>query len=94
MIKAFVRHKVGEFATWKQAFDEFLPQRKAGGELSYSIGQVAGEPNNLCLVFEWTSAADGNTFFGSAQLQVAMEKATVAEAPEICVFESAEEGRT
>jgi hypothetical protein len=28
MVKAFVRHKVADFAAWKQAFDEFLPQSK------------------------------------------------------------------
>ena len=94
MAKAFVKHKMGDFTTWKKAFDDFLPQRRSGGALSYSVGHVAGEPSNLCLVFERTSVADANTCFASPELKAAMEKATVAEAPEIFVFEVAEEGRT
>lgn len=94
MIKVFIRHKVEDFAKWKKAFDDFLPQRKAGGELSYSIGNVPNEPNNLCVTFEWDSVDNANTFLGSEELRAAMQEATVIEAPEIFVFEVTEEGQT
>ena len=94
MAKVFIRHKVEDFAKWKKAFDGFLVQRKAGGELSYSIGHVPNEPNNLCLTFDWDSVENANKFLGSEELRAAMQEATVAEAPEIFVFEISEEGQT
>ena len=94
MTKIFIRHKVENFAKWKKAFDEFLAQRKAGGELSYIIGHVPNEPNNLCLMFEWVSVDKANTFLGSDELKAAMQEATVIEAPVIFVFEVTDEGQT
>ena len=94
MTKVFIRHKVEDFAQWKKAFDNFLDQRRAGGELSYSIGHIPDEPNNLCIMFEWDSAKNANTFLQSEALKAAMQEATVIEVPEIFVFESIEDGKT
>ena len=94
MTKVFIRHKVEDYTAWKKAFDNFLPQRKAGGELSYSIGHVQNEPNNLCVTFKWDSADNANVFLQSDELKAAMQAATVTEAPDIFVFESIEEGQT
>ena len=92
MVKVFIRHKVGDYAVWKQTFDNFAPQRRAGGELSYSVGHVPNEPNNLCLVFEWDSVTNANKFLVSNELRSAMRKATVAEIPDIYISETLEEG--
>ncbi len=94
MAKVFIRHKVEDYTTWKKVFDNFLAQRRAGGELSYSIGHVANEPNNLCLMFEWDNVENANTFLRSEELRSTMQEAGVIEAPEIIVFESIEEGHT
>src|SRR5947208_13096022 len=58
MATVFIRHRIKNYAKWKKAFEGFLPQRKAGGELSYVIGNVPGKMNNLCLLFQWDSAAN------------------------------------
>ena len=94
MTKVFIRHKVENIGQWKQAFDDFLSQRKAGGELSYTLGHIPNEPNDLCLTFEWDSVANANAFFASEQLQVAMQAAGVAEPPLIIVYENTAEGQT
>ena len=94
MIKVFVRHEVEDYARWKKAFDEFLTYRKDSGELSYSIGHVANEPNNLCLTFEWDSVDNAHAFLTSGKLRTAMQSAGVTGAPDIFIYEIVEEGQT
>lgn len=94
MIKVFVRHKVEDFAKWKYVFDDFLGHRKTSGELSYSIGHLPNEPNNLCLIFEWDNLENANAFLGSEILKTTMQAAGVIEAPDISVFEVYNEGKT
>lgn len=94
MAKVFIRHKVRDYGKWKMTFDNFMAQRKAGGELSYSIGHVPNEPNNLCLIFEWDTVDKANKFLLSEELRTAMREATVLEIPEIFISETLEEGPT
>ena len=94
MATVFIRHRIKNYAKWKKAFEGFLPQRKAGGELSYVIGNVPGKVNNLCLLFQWDSAANATKFLKSKELKAAMEAATVSEPPEIFIFEEKEKGTT
>jgi quinol monooxygenase YgiN len=94
MVTVFIRHRIKNYAKWKKTFDGFLPQRKAGGELSYIIGNVPGKVNNLCLLFQWDSAANATKFLKSKELKAAMEAATVSEPPEIFIFEEKEKGTT
>lgn len=94
MTKVFIRHKVADFGRWKQVFDDFLSQRKAGGELSYTLGHIPNEPNDLCLTFEWDNIDNANAFFASEELKAAMQGAGVTEQPLIIVFENTVEGQT
>lgn len=94
MAKVFVKHKVKDYAKWKKTFDDFVAQRRAGGERSYSIGHVPNEPNVLCLTFDWDSIENANAFFGSEELRETMQEATVTDVPEIFTFEITEEGQT
>jgi len=94
MIRVFIRHKVGNYSKWKKAFEAFIPQRRAGGELSYSIGHVPDEPNNLCLTFQWDSVETASKFLQSGELKAAMQEATVSEPPEVFIFEEIEKGNT
>jgi quinol monooxygenase YgiN len=94
MVTVFIRHRVKNYAKWKKAFEGFLPQRRAGGEQSYRIGNIPGKTNNLCLLFQWDSAANASKFLKSKELKAAMEAATVSEPPETFIFEEKEKGKT
>jgi hypothetical protein len=94
MATVFIRHKVRNYARWKKAFDAFAPTRRAGGETSYIIGHVPGKPNNLCLLFQWDTAANAAKFLKSKELKAAMKGAGVAEKPEVVVFEEKQSGKT
>jgi len=53
MVHVFIRHKVKDYGAWRRVFDGFAAERRAGGETAFKLASVSGEPNNLCLFFEW-----------------------------------------
>ena len=93
MVNVFIRHRVTDYASWKQVFDDFGPQRRAGGEKSYRVAHLPGEPNTLCLFFEWDSVENAHRFLASADLVDAMRNAGVTEQPEIYVAEEIASGK-
>ena len=94
MVTIFIRHRIKDYTTWKQVFDAFAPQRRAGGEQTYKVTRVVGEPNNLCLSFEWDTVANAERFLASPELAAAMQQAGVAEKPEISIAEEVASGKT
>lgn len=94
MINVFIRHRVKDYPAWKKVFDAFAPQRRAGGEKSYWIARVPGEPQNLCLSFEWDTVANAQKFLASAELAKEMQKAGVSDKPEIFISEEMTKGKT
>jgi hypothetical protein len=94
MVNIYVRHRIQDYTTWKQVFDGFAPKRRAGGEQSYKVARVVGEPNNLCLSFEWDNVANAQRFLASPELANAMQQAGVAERPDIYIAEEVASGKT
>src|SRR5438094_4904946 len=93
MVQVFIRHKVKDYGTWRKVFDGFAAKRREGGEVAFKIAGVSGEPNNLCLFFEWQSVAKAKEFLGSADLAREMERAGVTEKPEIYIAEELASGK-
>jgi hypothetical protein len=94
MVTVFIRHRVKNYAKWKKTFDEFAPTRRAGGETSYLVGNVVGKSNNLCLIFQWNTAASAAKFLKSKELKAAMKDAGVIENPDVFILEARAEGVT
>ena len=93
MVHVFIRHKVKDYGTWRKVFDGFATKRREGGEVAFKIASVSGEPNNLCLFFEWQSVAKAKEFLGSSDLAREMERAGVTEKPEIYIAEELASGK-
>jgi quinol monooxygenase YgiN len=93
-IGVFVRHKVKDYAKWRKVFLAHAKLRRAGGEKEYWISHIAGQPKNLCLFFEWTSAAKAKKFLASKELKEKMKAAGVIEKPQIYIFDEVDKGRT
>ncbi len=94
MANVLIRHKVEDYPAWKTTFDEFIDNRKAGGERTWRIWHTDDDPNNLVLLFEWDELANARKFLASADLKAAMENAGVTEPPEIYFLEEYYRGRT
>ncbi len=88
-----IRHRVGDLDKWKEVFEEFSPQRKAGGEISYSVGHLPEDPLDIHLFFEWDSVENAEKFMTSHKLLLAMMDATVVEKPQIVISKKLFGGR-
>jgi quinol monooxygenase YgiN len=93
MVHVFIRHKVKDYGAWRKVFDGFAEKRRAGGEVAFKIASVPGEPNHLCLFFEWQSVAKAKEFLGSGELAREMERAGVTEKPDIFIAEEVASGK-
>lgn len=94
MVTVFIRHRVKNYPKWRKVFDGFLPNRRAGGEISFVIGHVSKKKKNLCLVFQWDSAANAAKFLKSRELKAAMKKSGILEKPDVFIIEELDKGRT
>lgn len=94
MTLVIVRHRIEDYARWKKEFDGFVATRRAGGEKSFRIAHTTADKNNLCLVFDWDTAANAKRFLDSPDLAAAMKRAGVCETPDIWIAEDVASGRT
>ena len=92
MAHIMIRHKVGNFEVWKEAFENFAATRKASGEKSFTVMRHEENANNLYLLFEWDTAANARAFLDSSELKETMQAAGVTEAPEIQFLNKAIDG--
>ncbi len=94
MALVMIRHRIEDYARWKKEFDGFVEKRRAGGEKTFRVAHTVGDENNLCLVFDWDTAANAKRFTESPELAAAMKRAGVCETPEIWIAEELASGRT
>ena len=77
-----IRHKVGEFGKWKQAYDAHADTRAANGVISGRVTRSADDPSQLVLLFEIADIAKAKAFIASPDLKSAMEAAGVIDKPD------------
>ena len=94
MALVIIRHRIEDFTQWKKEFDGFLEKRRAGGEKSFRITNVGGDKKDLCIVFDWDTAANAKRFLDSPELAAAMKRAGVIDKPYIVIAEDVTSGRT
>jgi len=83
MVNVVVRHKVADFAKWKQIFDQHLGMRKSGGELNCRIFHNHADGSDLILFFDWESLEMAKRFFSSDALKNGMQASGVSGSPEV-----------
>lgn len=83
MATLFVRHNVGDFATWKKVYDEIDATRKAKGVTSDGVYQADGNPNDVTVYHEFNTMEAAKAFAESPDLREAMQRAGVQGAPSI-----------
>jgi heme-degrading monooxygenase HmoA len=85
-----VRHKVADYARWKPIFDEHGAARKASGSKGGLLLRNAEDPNEIILLFEWDDLEQARRFAQSDDLRQAMERAGVADRPNLYFLDAAE----
>jgi heme-degrading monooxygenase HmoA len=84
-----VRHKVNDYAKWKPLFDAH-EGRKAAGSQGGRIFRTAEDPNELVVLMEWDTLDKARAFAHSDDLRKTMEKAGVADQPDVYFLEEIE----
>lgn len=79
------RHKVANFAKWKESFEAHDSMRLASGIHKYVIGRGADDSNMIFVATKVDDIAKAKAFGKSADLKAAMKKGGVTSAPIIAI---------
>lgn len=83
MATMFVRHKVSDFAAWKQVYDEVEDLRQSGGVTAHAVYQASDDPNDVTVTHDFASVDAARQFGQSKDLRDAMQRAGLAGEPTI-----------
>ncbi len=83
MIRMFVRHKVGNFTTWKRGYDSFDATRRRLGVREAAVFHGASEPEDVTVWHDFDTIEAAQAFAKSSELAGAMQRAGVVGTPEI-----------
>lgn len=85
MATLFARHRVADYAAWKQVYDEVAGFQKAAGVTSHGVYQAEGDPNDVTIYHEFATVEAAKAFAGNPDLKAAMQRAGVVGAPDIWI---------
>ena len=85
-----IRHKVEDYAKWKTIFDEHGATRGAAGCKGGQLLRNADDPNELVILFEWDDLDKARQFGQSDDLRETMERAGVADRPDVYFLDEIE----
>lgn len=85
-----VRHKMQDYAKWKPVFDEHGADRRAAGSKGGRLFRNADNRNELIILLEYEDMSRAREFVQSDSLRKAMERAGVADKPDIFFLEEIE----
>jgi len=90
MATMIVKHRVGDYGTWKKVFDEMDGARKQNGWTGYSVHRDAADPNVVVIVNRVKDLNGAKQYGASPALREAMQRAGVQGAPDIQFLDDAE----
>lgn len=90
MTTMFAKHKVSDFNTWKNAYDEFAPFRNEMSVAGASVHRDVNDPNVVTVIHIFGSLDAATAFVNSDELKSAMMDAGVVGPPDIWFTEDVE----
>jgi heme-degrading monooxygenase HmoA len=89
-----VRHKVEDYERWKPVFDhDHGATREQWGSKGGRILCNADDPKELVILLEWDSLENARQFAKADELREAMQRAGVADQPDVYFLEEIEQVR-
>ena len=89
MVHVMVRHKVADYARWKEAFDSHLSVRKHAGETGSHVYHSVDDPRDLVVELHFQTIEEARKFMNSDALRQRMKDAGVQGTPEVQYLEDA-----
>lgn len=90
MATVLVRHKVKDYSKWKAVLDETKPMAKKFGVKSQRVLRNSADPNEVVVVNEFDDMNAAQKFAKSDELKKIMERAGVAEVPNVLFLNEAD----
>ena len=88
-----MRHKVEDYERWKPVFDEHAATQQHSGSTGRRLFRNADDPNELLILNEFDSLDNARTFGQSQDLKETMQRAGVADQPDVYYLDEIEEVR-
>lgn len=86
MATVIINHRVNDYTTWKQKFEEDAPRRDAAGARLLAMGQKHDDPGAAYVVFDVTDVDLVGKMMADPELQKRMQDAGVMGAPEVVIL--------
>ena len=88
MVYIHIRHRVEDYARWREGYDNHAPARQAGGAVGEAhVMRNVEDPNEVTVLLAWSDLQKARAFIQSVSLKEAMQKAGVQGSPEIRFLE-------
>jgi hypothetical protein len=85
MVRMFVRHKVNDYAAWREGYDGFEPLRIKLGAQGHGVYRAVDDGNDVTAWHDFNSLEAAQAFASSKELKDAMKGAGVIGAPEVWI---------
>ncbi len=85
-----IRHKVADYLKWKPVFDEHGATRQASGSRGGQLFRNATDSNELVILLEWDDLEQARQFAQTEDLRQTMQRAGVADQPDVYFLEAVE----
>jgi hypothetical protein len=79
----FARHKVADYSSWRQKYDDFDTERRSMGVTDDGVYQLDGDPNDVTIFHEFNTLETAKSFANSDRLREVMAEAGVLGEPDI-----------
>jgi len=91
LVYVIVDHKVADYGRWKPVFDKHSETRNKSGSKGGTLFHISGEPNHLCIIFEWDTKENAMKFIESEDLMKTMQDAGVMGKPDVWFLDKIED---
>jgi hypothetical protein len=81
--RVFIRQEVGDYDTWRKAYDEFDPARRQMGGTLMAVFRSIDDPHEVTTINDFFSLEQARAFIASAELKAALSKGGVKGTPQI-----------
>jgi hypothetical protein len=88
MVRTFVRHRVHDYAAWREVYDGFADAQREGGVRAEAVFQSVDDPNDVTVTHDFDDAEAARAFFSSTELRDAMTLAGVEGEPTVFLGQS------
>lgn len=83
MVRMFIRHRVGDYGSWRKGYDAFEVHRPSFGVTGKAVYQDAADPSMVTVTHDFATLEAAKALASSDALKQAMAAAGVVGAPDV-----------